>query len=551
MSRSRPISSRATAAALAAGLGLCAGAGSCFFGAEGREPPADSLYFPTGVLVSPGATTLYVANSDFDLRYSGGTLMALDLPAMRSRVQVIIDGLVAGQTTVELCGAAGPNPDEWLNPGPCGHLELAPFIRNVVFIGAFASGLLLTHEPDGNRARLFAPVRGDPSITYFDVPDDREATPQDVLDGNVDYTVDCGQPGSYQPGSESGAELFCSAEYRLGQDPDRNLRGLQLPADPVGIAANATGEAIVTAHQTQGAASLVVNDWNPRPELAYFVPNLATGPTEVAAIPEPAFVAVARARAEADGRSFIYRSGYAVTFRGTAELDLLRYIPDSGSVPPRPFIQRELAVGVFTTAGGFDSRGVAIIDTERRACEESCGGVADELACLTACAENIPLRIYMANRSPASLLTGDMRMIVNRAVDENGVEQITSATEDVFFFDSVPLDFGASRVEVGQVVDKSGELVDRIFAVAFDTRRVFVFDPYEHRMEAVIRTGRGPHDIGFDVGVDAAGEPFAYLYVGHFTDSYLGVVDLDQRRPQTFGNMVATIGEPEPPEDGT
>ena len=536
MSRSRPHSSRATAAALVAGLGLSLSAGSCFFGAEGREPPVDRLYFPTGVLVAPGGTTLYVANSDFDLRYSGGTLMALDLPAMRGRVGPIVDGLAAGQTAVELCGAAGPNADAWLNPGPCGPIGLSQFIDDVVFIGAFASGLLFTQEPNGDRARLFAPVRGDPSITYFDVGDD---------------SLECGQAVDYQPGTESSSGLFCSGDFRLGQDPDRNLRGLQLPADPVGIAANASGEAIVVAHQTQGTASLVVNDWETRPELAYFTSNLAAGPTEVAAIPEPAFVAVAREQAQADDRPFIYRSGFAVTFRGTAELDLLRYIPDSGSVPPRPFIQRELAVGVFTTAAGFDSRGVAIIDTERRACEESCGGVVDALSCLTACAENIPLKIYMANRSPASLLIGDMRMIVNRAVDDAGVEQITSATEDVFFFDSVPLDFGASRVEVGQIVDQSGELVERIFAVAFDTRRVFVFDPFAHRMEAVIRTGRGPHDIGFDVGVDDAGETFSYLYVGHFTDSYLGVVDLDQRRPATFGNMVATIGDPEPPEDGT
>lgn len=543
MSRSRPSSFRATAAALVAGLGLSLGAGSCFFGAEGREPPADRLYFPTGVLVSPGATTLYVANSDFDLRYSGGSLMALDLPSMRQRVTEIVDGLAEGQSSVALCGAAGPNTDAWLYPGPCGPHALAPFIDNVVFIGAFASSLLLTHEPNGDRARLFASVRGDPSITYFEVHDDR--------DGSSAPTLDCGQAATYQPGAEAGSELFCSADFRLGQDPDRNLRGLQLPADPVGLAANATGEAIVIAHQTQASASLVVNDWATRPELAYFVPNLAAGPTEVAAIPEPAFVALAREQAQAQGRPFVYRSGFAVTFRGAAELNLLRYIPDSGSVPPRPFIQRELAVGVFTTASGFDSRGVAIIDTERAACEETCGGVADALACLTACAENVPLKIYMANRSPASLLIGDMRMIVNRAVDDDGVEQITSATEDVFFFDSVPLDFGASRVEVGEIVDPSGELVERIFAVAFDTRRVFVFDPFEHRMEAVIRTGRGPHDIGFDVGVDADGDSFAFLYVGHFTDSYLGVVDLDRRRPTTFGNMVATIGEPEAPEDGT
>lgn len=536
MSRARPSTSRATAASLALALGLPLGATGCFFGAEGREPPRDRLYFPTGVVASPGATTLYVANSDFDLRYSGGSLMALDLGAMRETVLPILAGLTANRPASEVCSEVGllPNTSSWLNPGPCDAFPLARFVQEVAFIGAFTSGLLLTHEPEGSRARLFASVRGDPSITYFDVADDRG--------GSSDFSLDCGQ----------GAGSFCSPDHRLGQDPERNLRGLQLPADPVGLAATDDGEAIVAAHQTQGAASLVTNDWSGRPELSYFVSNLSDGPTEVAAIPEPAFVALARQDAQDGGRPFIYRSGFAVTFRYSAEMNVLRYVPDSGSVPPRPFIQRESAVGVFTSASNFDSRGVAIVDAERDACEQSCEGVADALSCLTACAESVPVRIFMANRTPASLLVGEVRVIVNRAVDDEGVEQITSATEDVFFYDAIPLDFGASRVEVGPIIDESGERVERVFAIAFDTRRIFVFDPFEHRMEAVIRTGRGPHDVGFDVGVDAdTGEPFGFLYVGHFTDSYLGVVDLDQRRPGTFGNMFASIGIPAEPQEGS
>jgi len=566
MSRSRPITSRATAASLVAALGLCVGATSCFFGTEGKEPPAAELYFPTGVLVSPGSTTLYVANSDFDLRYSGGSLMVLDLPNLRRTVAPIVTALQEELPAAAVCQAATThlrengdldqkrlatvsfreNADEWLYPGPCGPIPIDAYIRNVAYIGAFASGLLLTHEPDGSRARLFAPVRGDPSITYFDVDDDRLADPNSV----ADYRLDCGQAGDFRTQrADAGSALFCNADHRVGQDPSHNLRGLQLPADPVGIAATADGRAIVAAHQTQSAASLVINDWDSRPELSYFIPNLAAGPTEVAAIPEPKFVAVARERAQAADRPFIYRSGFAVSYIAEAQLDLLRYVPDSGSVPPRPFIQRELAVGVFTTANGFDSRGVAIVDTERRACEQSCDGVTDDLACLTACAENIPIRIYMANRDPASLLVGDMRSIVNRAEDDSGQEVITSATEDVFFFDSVPLDFGASRLEVGHIVDETGAIVERVFAVAFDTRRVFIFDPFQNRMEAVIRTGRGPHDIGFDVDVDENGEPFGYLYVGHFTDSYLGVVDLDKRHGLSFGNMVASFGVPNPPDE--
>ena len=38
------------------------------------------------------------------------------------------------------------------------------------------------------------------------------------------------------------------------------------------------------------------------------------------------------------------------------------------------------------------------------------------------------------------------------------------------------------------------------------------------------------------------------MLVGHFTDSYLGVVDLDQRR-STFGQMIANIGVPVPPPE--
>jgi hypothetical protein len=38
----------------------------------------------------------------------------------------------------------------------------------------------------------------------------------------------------------------------------------------------------------------------------------------------------------------------------------------------------------------------------------------------------------------------------------------------------------------------------------------------------------------------------AHAYVAHFTDSYLGVIDLDQRN-STYGTMLATIGRPSAP----
>jgi hypothetical protein len=294
---------------------------------------------------------------------------------------------------------------------------------------------------------------------------------------------------------------------------------------------------------------LTLNDWDDVPSLAYFTGSLAAGPTEVVAIPEPAFVTLAEAGAVGASDAFEYRRGFAVTFRASAEIDLLRYYPDSGATPNRPFIQRAAALPVVTNQSSFDSRGIAILDHERRACEATCGGASAELSCLTACAEEVPLRVFMANRNPASLLVGQMDVFANRVIDAVGNEQLTSAGEDVFFYDSIPLNFGPSRVEIGNIINNDGELEPRVFVVAFDSRTVFMFDPIEHRIEAVIRTGRGPHDVAFDVGVDADGERFAYLHVGHFIDSYIGIVDLDQRRPTTYGQMFATLGVPIPPKE--
>ncbi len=515
-------------------LGVLGTAG-CFTDADGRTPDLNSLYFPTALVASPGLSTLYVANSDFDLQYSGGWVQALDLGQIRSDVSVIADRLAEEESAQTACQAAGRalNPDSWLNPGPCSAFPVLPYVKSHASIGAFASGLLLTHEPDGSGARLFASVRGDPSITYFNVADDRGA-----VEGFDSFKLECAA-------EDDG---FCGNAHRLGQDRDDTLRGIQLPADPVGLAATQDGVAIVTAHQTQSAASLVVNQWQDTPYLSYFAGNLASGPTEVAAIPEPAFVSLAEAEAAAAGVVFSYQRGFAVTFRNASELAVMRYVPDSGAVPPRPFIMRTASVPITTNAGGFDSRGIAILDRERRACEQSCETVIETLNCLTSCAEQVPLQVFMANRSPASLLIGQIETFVS-TVTIAGESIPTGSVEEVVFYDSVPLDFGPSRVETGQIIGPDGQLEDRIFAVCFDSRRVFSFDPVHLRVESVIHTGRGPHDIAFDTGVDGDGEPFSLLFVGHFTDSYIGIVDLDMTRPFTFGQMFASVGAPTPPKE--
>jgi hypothetical protein len=86
----------------------------------------------------------------------------------------------------------------------------------------------------------------------------------------------------------------------------------------------------------------------------------------------------------------------------------------------------------------------------------------------------------------------------------------------------------------------SGEEETRVFVVCFDSRRIFVYDPKRSRFETEIFTGRGPHAVAVDTAR-------SLLYVGHFTDSFIGVFSLDLSSPATYGTMLGTLGTPKAP----
>lgn len=508
-------------------------ASACYISNEGKSPPLDALYFPTALVVSPGRTALYVANSDFDIQYNGGTVLALDLRAIRKPLGQLLARLTQGEG-VAACGAVdvpglgrlAPNPEPLLHPGPCSPLSIAPFVGGKAVVGAFASGAALASSPTEAQARLFVTVRGDPSVTYFDVPDDRD--PKAIASpcfGEV--CLACGQ----QDDTER-----CGAVHRVGDRSTASQRGLVLPPEPVGIAASDDGRALVVAQQTEASVSLVINPFQGVPTLEFVLPSLPPGPTEVASVPMPRFVREAGA---ADA-AVVYDPGFLVTYSGAAQVDLVRALPDDGASPPRPFLTRATAAGISTNANGADSRGVVIDASQRTACEQACA--SGDLACLGDCVA-IPLRVFVANRAPATLLTGQLQTTLVRTG-----ERVTSAFDTLTFFDQVALTQGPSKVALGEIIDVEGERRPRVFVAAFDSRTVFALDPETGRIDLTIHAGRGPQSLAFDIGDDGDGL-HAYLYIGHFTDSYVGVVDLDARNYKTFGSMFATLGTPVAPRD--
>jgi hypothetical protein len=487
------------------------------------------------------------------------------------------------------CASAGEKTqtaaDQVLTPGLCTPVEPAPLLyggvkRGVVSIGAFATDLLYAPNPlkDGKGSRLFIPVRGDATVHWITVDDD--TTYPDQTDHSTRTPLECGQ---------SGPSQACDQNHRRGTGNDSTTiadTAITLPAEPYGIALQARpyggvpdasgsqfvdnvpafhadfvpaplssfSETLVTTHQTTGQVALFVNTWSTGAPNADDGPQLVsvsgatppTGALALASVPLPGFWL------ENPGR-VTYLPSYLMTFTDAAQVSLVRAFDDAAASPKRPFIDTSRSIAITTNASGFESRGIAVDNSARRSCEAPLDGTCSDAAraeramktkttaetradCLLLRCETTPVGVYTANRSPATLIIGQTPPNVPN-----------SLTDDLpRFFDSIPMSTGPSRVFVGDVIDTTGALSPRVFIICFDSRRIFVYNPGTRSFETEIATGRGPHAFALDV--DEAPEPtYAYAYVGHFSDSYIGVIDLDQRHTSAYGTIVLSVGQRTPP----
>lgn len=521
----------------------------CFPPDDGRPPPLDRLYFPVGLATNSDASRLYVANSDFDLQYNAGTLQAYDLAALRLAVpqgcmhdadcasgpggaprNFVCDAAPTPQNgnapsffcvdpaDPRPCGDLGEKTaaDRLVAPGRCNFAREKPFLAGTVRIGSFVTDVVYRRRHDdagqpviGDGGRLFLPVRGDATLHFIDVPD---VSP----DGGSELY--CGQDSTQT----------CDDDHRRGDDPSsENTRGTRLPPEPFGVAVDDRGEAIITTHQTGGAVSLFVNAWGrggslDGPRIQFVLGGLPLGALGIAPVPISEYVSESQKTAS----PIAYDESFLLTFRNSPEVRLVRYVQD----PSRPFLEASRSEPITTNSLGWDSRGIALDDSTRRGCEDRCASDADPQGCRRACVTAHGIDAYVANRTPASIVLG-----VTHPSDA------AFATDDLpRFYASIPVSVGVSRVVVGSVKKRDGSLSTRVFAVCFDSRRIFVYDPEARRIESVIQTGNGPHALLVD-GAHGLG------YVAHFSESYLGVVDLDQAHVNTYGQMIYTLGEPTRP----
>jgi DNA-binding beta-propeller fold protein YncE len=531
----------------AAGLALS----SCFPPGDGREPPVDQVYFPVGLALSSGGDRLYVVNSDFDLQYNAGTLMALDAERIRQLMptECEVDAdcangqhcdnqsrgeeaasfwcIPTGQTNP--CGAFGEKSaaTRALEPGRCNFVTLTQpadggrdLLLDAVIISAFATDSVYRRAPQGG-GRLFIPVRGDATLHWVDVADEVGGVSGALYrDGyGRGRHLDCGQ----------GAGSECDDNHRRGDDTgETGAAGETLPVEPYGVAVSDDGEAVVTTHQSTGQLALFVNDWcdpSAGPRLTSVLSGLQTRPVAITGLPIPKTFLEPDATAcgstlAADSR---YQPSFLVSYRYSPMVQLIRYFNAEQAAPAAALLEGGDAAQV-SIVPGFDTRGIAVDGSERQQCEAAC---SDD-ACVSECAA-VPLQVYLANRFPAGLLTGATYASAGD-FPRNDLPNLSQLE---------PLRGSPSRVIVGHVIDENGQQSLRVFVVTFDTRFVYIYDPKLGQIEARVYTGRGPHALAID-GAHGIG------YVAHFTDSYVGVIDLD-RRHRSYGEIVLTLGQPQSP----
>jgi len=242
------------AALLAAGL-----VAGCTASSEEVQPQRGSIFFPTGLAVSPDEAFMFVASANSDLRFDSGTIEVADLAA----IEQVVDAWKTAQTVPPGCAASTDERRTLLCP-TLGDVDL--YVREAgVRTGNFAVAIGVQDVGGGN-LRLIVPVRGDPSVTWID------------WDG-ASRRLRC---------SDAQGFTVCDELHRLVHlRGDKNLPNL--PAEPFGVYVDSLAEFATVTHLSSGTVTLVDTPKTEPPVLAdsitgLFAPNgvNATGTSAVA-----------------------------------------------------------------------------------------------------------------------------------------------------------------------------------------------------------------------------------------------------------------------------
>lgn len=295
---------------------------------DGVDPPGDIFFYPVSAAASPSGDWLYVTSSDFDLRYNSGTVAPVDLACVRARIADPAHARCAALPAAQALRCV-PDRDQ---PG-ASVCEARGFIRGdqVRRISPYAVDSAVARYPD--TTRLYVAVRGDGSVTWFDL-DDRGG-------------LDCGA---------DGALGLCADSHRVGNDAAQSPTAARLPPDPSSISLDPARGWLLVTHQTNEAgvprASLIRDrsaegGRGSAPVLLSVLNSISPGLSGAALLP--------RAAGSQE------RSTWMLTSRAEPSFTFLQAYPGSVALnDATPFLYRSALIGVRGLSSGSDSRAIAL-----------------------------------------------------------------------------------------------------------------------------------------------------------------------------------------------
>jgi|GEM_PF-923992 len=529
-----------------AGLVAAVVAGGCSLHQAGVEPPDNRLFFPSGGIVDPDGHWLYVVNSNSDLRYNAGTVVAVDLDNVKAD-----DPRSAAFDPAR--GPWGPcsNDPRYVPPADAAHVccwdHVDPTILNCddqahikrewsVRIGSFAGTPAIQkivrrdsdatdfYEPVGSNRRMFIPVRGDGSITMMNlangVPADgaKFTCTGDRVDANPLMV----------PVGRAAQEKFarCEDAWRITRKDDPLVNPvfkdipddqvLRLPPEPYALAIDDPSHLLFVGH-LQGAVSLIdlgLPD-SASPENASDtgkpqVPNLidveggvlpgdsrgATGVTSLTIRPS-----------DTCGKEVFATSRYAPLSRSFVTYGLRGARCDAASVgadADEGLVIIPTGATYATGLTGSDTRGIEFVNGDFAHLDPSDPTQYD--------------RVFLIQRFPPTLV---------------GIDAATQLPLSTMEICQGPTNMTQPRNREGKPLFG----IPLLFITCYDSGELYVVDPSGPRIRSVVPLGREPITTVFDPT-----DPTRAYVVG-FGGNNVSVVDLDPFSP-TRDRVIQRIGYP-------
>jgi hypothetical protein len=522
---------------------------------EGVPPPPDQMFFPSGLLVDPRtpegepARYLFVASGNNDLSYNGGSIIAIDLDRFFGAWADEAGGVYpycekndAGEIVGRCVIDATYETDA---ERPCRRLALNPqvaecderwFTVDSVRIGDFATVMAASREPDG-RARLWVPVRSEPSIMYVDLDErDPQRRPE----------MRCGDPEPAEDGLKR-----CAPRHRLSHlrnDPSLTA----LPREPFNIFISDEHRLGYVAHSEGGGLTLIGLDGLVRD---------GDGPA-ILDIPAPRPFSAPQARS--GGFGLAERPCFAAGEGPLGEADPEPNVPAATLGCSRPLVYatwRYVARLSTFTASPLDPQTLPPGALSRRSCYDRdgefvgqyCAGPEDiGEPCAVICDERIrntrsfSIPISDPAGAGARSLLGDLFF-----ADERGDELFVLQTNPGSLLKfNTSLDNGGEPLDIPsapgiEICEEPTRMVlhedaGQRFALitCFRSAYIFVVDLDMHQVVDAIVAGTGPHDLVVDPGR-------GFLFAANTLESSISVVDL-RRTSRTRFREVARIGLQDP-----